>query len=655
MGNPITFTADQKAALDTAWTRLLRTVGIADNYFGWSLADQINQGGETSLDISFTATAASGANGFILANTGAKISLGDNTLKSDGSGNALFSGGLISTTLAVSGGGNQIQSRSGANLGLIPSSGGNLNLNGNAANGSTAIGVIINNAQTLSTSGAKLLSIRNNNTEQAYFALDGSLVLDPGSGSVSVTSGASYYLNGSGGSNYLRNSSGNAAFSAGLTAVDSSNGFIASSSRSGGGYYITTGSSGQTLFWDSSGHTTLQGNDSDGATAIGLRLNSFNSLSTSGAKLVSFQNHGTEKAYFDKDGKLVSSAAIYANLSSGAFGFNNGSSNNDYITGNSGAGAGLKLRGSESDGASAVAVTVDNVNTLSTTTAKLLSIRNNTVEKSGFDLNGNMFFTANGGITFNGISGNAGFNFSTGTNPQGWTFYNYAVQMTNGALANSLQAFSGSALNLTAGSGQNVNLGITGGASILTVNSSSGVTTNGYNLACGQLSAAGGAFTFNTTNLGRILDPQGNALYDNNNNSGRTIANIDNINAGNSITSGANVIVHNGGGDQITLQSGRFTTASYTDSTGTPGNVTNNSISGRAAIASTASSCVVTSSAVNANSIIMIQMESDGTGVSNVVLDSKSAGTSFTVKAINGTGAITVTTGNTVFSWMIFN
>lgn len=52
----------------------------------------------------------------------------------------------------------------------------------------------------------------------------------------------------------------------------------------------------------------------------------------------------------------------------------------------------------------------------------------------------------------------------------------------------------------------------------------------------------------------------------------------------------------------------------YTDSSSTPGNVTNNSPSGRAAFAAAASTVVVTSSLVTANSIVQCALETaDGT------------------------------------------
>ena len=56
----------------------------------------------------------------------------------------------------------------------------------------------------------------------------------------------------------------------------------------------------------------LTANVADGASAIGFTFNNTVSLATSGAKLVSFQNAGSEKFYIDKDGNVgvVSGMAV---------------------------------------------------------------------------------------------------------------------------------------------------------------------------------------------------------------------------------------------------------------------------------------------------------------------------------------------------------
>ncbi len=93
----------------------------------------------------------------------------------------------------------------------------------------------------------------------------------------------------------------------------------------------------------------------------------------------------------------------------------------------------------------------------------------------------------------------------------------------------------------------------------------------------------------------------------------------------------------------------------FLDNSGTPGNTTINALAGRAAIASAASSAVVTNNLVNANSVILVVMETSGVGVANIVETTRTAGTSFTVTSINGTGIATVTTGTAKFSFYIIN
>jgi hypothetical protein len=122
------------------------------------------------------------------------------------------------------------------------------------------------------------------------------------------------------------------------------------------------------------------------------------------------------------------------------------------------------------------------------------------------------------------------------------------------------------------------------------------------------------------------------------------------------LTSGKIVSFKNNSSEVASIDlAGRLGIVSYNDSTGSAGNVSTNAITGRAAIASGANTCVVSNTSVNANSIILLTMESTATGVANVVVSARSASTSFTVKSVNGTGVVTNTTGNTNFSWMIIS
>lgn len=111
-----------------------------------------------------------------------------------------------------------------------------------------------------------------------------------------------------------------------------------------------------------------------------------------------------------------------------------------------------------------------------------------------------------------------------------------------------------------------------------------------------------------------------------------------------------------GGGGPITIGStslaiarleDRAALATYLDSSGTPGDVTQNTGSGRAAIAALATATVVTNSLVNANSVVMVTLED---------LDV----TATAVKVVPGAGSFTVTanaaaTANTKFRYTVTN
>jgi predicted nucleotide-binding protein len=93
---------------------------------------------------------------------------------------------------------------------------------------------------------------------------------------------------------------------------------------------------------------------------------------------------------------------------------------------------------------------------------------------------------------------------------------------------------------------------------------------------------------------------------------------------------------------------GTLKPATYTDSSGTPGNVTNNSARGKAAFAAAASAVVVTSSVCSATSSILTQLETNDTTLTSVK------------SAVPGAGSFTVTglaaaTATTVFSFVVVN
>lgn len=95
------------------------------------------------------------------------------------------------------------------------------------------------------------------------------------------------------------------------------------------------------------------------------------------------------------------------------------------------------------------------------------------------------------------------------------------------------------------------------------------------------------------------------------------------------------------------------TIQAYTDASATPGAVTINKPTGRAAIAALASSVVVTNSTCTLTSIVMVQLETSGIGVGEIGVV-PGAG-SFTVTALNASGVATAVTGAATFSFIVCN
>jgi hypothetical protein len=117
-----------------------------------------------------TTTPASGSATGITMNTNSTYGAGDTILAIQNNGSNRFTfqdagaGGVFTAT------GNVITGRFFQVSGSISGQ-----LNGNIADGATAKGIILNNATTLSTGGAKLVSIQNNGVEKAFFDLNGVL------------------------------------------------------------------------------------------------------------------------------------------------------------------------------------------------------------------------------------------------------------------------------------------------------------------------------------------------------------------------------------------------------------------------------------------------------------------------------------------------
>jgi hypothetical protein len=118
----------------------------------------------------------------------------------------------------------------------------------------------------------------------------------------------------------------------------------------------------------------FRGNINDGASAIANKVGNFNSLVTSGAKIVSFysDNLVTEQASIDRVGNLAIKGVFTSSGSTAA-----------------------TLKGQAPDATSAINAIVDtNVLYTGGTSARLLDVRNNGTSKAGIDPNGNFITSA---------------------------------------------------------------------------------------------------------------------------------------------------------------------------------------------------------------------------------------------------------------------
>lgn len=105
------------------------------------------------------------------------------------------------------------------------------------------------------------------------------------------------------------------------------------------------------------GSTKLSGRIADGASAVGVILDNDTALATSGAKIVSVRNATVEKAYFDKDGRLVigspnvnASTVEIQSSNIDAFAISNGAGSRTFSITNTGSINGTELRINSANG-----------------------------------------------------------------------------------------------------------------------------------------------------------------------------------------------------------------------------------------------------------------------------------------------------------------
>lgn len=188
---------------------------------------------------------------------------------------------------------------------------GSLSLKGQIADGAAAVGAIIDNTAALSTSGAKIVSIRNNAVEKAFVDKDGLInvaavttagvitsAVASGSNWTAITTGARLKLGGGTTDYFTSNGSTTITAAGDLVAAGT---FAATGIAASGSSNIQVGSG---WFQSATNGTALnvRGRGTDGASAVGIILDNTNALSNATAKLISYRNATVEVGALHQSG-----------------------------------------------------------------------------------------------------------------------------------------------------------------------------------------------------------------------------------------------------------------------------------------------------------------------------------------------------------------
>jgi polygalacturonase len=352
-------------------TRVHNTAPAAGGYEGWictTAGSFDTYGGAVTCTTNGTTTVTLSASEAAFAPGRALTINGTNVTVVSNAGTTL----VVSATIAASGPGTTITYTAPVfkTFGPITAVAGSSGLlQGSVADSGSAVANIVDNSVTLATSGAKLLSVRNNTVEKAFVRYDG-----------------------------LINTVSNVC---------------------------AQGNVQSDLFQDLNGDTVVLRSQvlEGGSPKTAVILRSATGMTVAGSKLLSVQSATTEKASIDKDGALVCAASVSAptinvtgtsglvitgstttavTLPAGSR-LNWGSTNIEESstvltcgttlassTMQARGGDSLLLRGRQADGGSAVSTIIDSLVSLTTAGAKLVSVRNNTVEKLYVDKDGNI-------------------------------------------------------------------------------------------------------------------------------------------------------------------------------------------------------------------------------------------------------------------------
>jgi hypothetical protein len=186
---------------------------------------------------------------------------------------------------------------------------GTVQLASGIADGGTAKAVIAQAGTALATAGAEIFSIQNGLTEKFGFKWDSGLVF-----STTIKPAAADYGISQDGSNLIFGAPTGKGFSFNVNGSS-----VATVSNAGTAVFNGSVGSSDTGFFPgnhanvflsstNASHTGMLANSNvaDGASAIGTTINNSVTLSTTGAKLLSVQNNGTEKFFVAFNGNITS-------------------------------------------------------------------------------------------------------------------------------------------------------------------------------------------------------------------------------------------------------------------------------------------------------------------------------------------------------------
>lgn len=199
-------------------------------------------------------------------------------------------------------------------------SAGAITVKGQPVDGAAAVGVVTDTSATLANATAKLLSVRNNTTEKTYILYDGTHYA-PGMTTFGATSltlkstvadGAATVAHILDTTNAL-STTGAKLFSLRNAGVEKIGVTYDGSTIFGGTVSIgnMTDDAGQARIHQVANYTTtITARIGDGAGSVAVILNNSKAtLSTAGAKLLSVRNNSTEKVFIDKDGSIAQASA----------------------------------------------------------------------------------------------------------------------------------------------------------------------------------------------------------------------------------------------------------------------------------------------------------------------------------------------------------